>query len=160
MKIGWGKLGGQLAIGYILAGFLLVFLGWNGAASYDNVSAQIPYLVSGGLGGLALVVLGAGLMVAQSNRADRAALQSTLDDLRDAVDRMAAGAAGGAAAGGMAWSSTGAVAGGRLAEVVAGPSAYHRPECKLVQGQSGVTVMTIVTAEERGLSACRICTPA
>lgn len=82
MKIGWGKLGGQLAIGYCLAGLLLVFLGWNGAASYDNVSAQIPYLVSGGLGGLALVVIGAGLMVAQSNRTDRAALQSTLDELR------------------------------------------------------------------------------
>ena len=64
MKIGWGKLGGQLAIGYCLAGFVLIFLGWNGAASYDTVSAQMPYLVSGGIGGLALVVVGAGLMVA------------------------------------------------------------------------------------------------
>jgi hypothetical protein len=158
MKIGWGKLGGQLAIGYILAGLLLVFLGWNGAASYDNVSAQIPYVVSGGLGGLALVVIGAGLMVAQSNRADRAALQSTLDELREAVDRMAAGAAG-ATSGALSWTSGVAASSGGSPEVVAGPSAYHRADCKLVQGQSGVTVMTIVTAEARGLSACRICAP-
>lgn len=159
MKIGWGKLGGQLAIGYCLAGLLLVFLGWNGAASYDNVSAQIPYMVSGGLGGLALVVIGAGLMVAQSNRTDRAALQSTLDELRDVVERFAAGAADATPAG-VSWSSGSSQGSGAITEVVAGPSAYHRPDCKLVQGQTGIAVMTIATAQAQGLSACRICVPA
>ncbi len=158
MKIRWGSLGGQLAIGYILAGFVLVFLGWNGAASYDRVSAQMPYVVSGGLGGLALVVVGAGLMIAQSNRADRAALQATLEDLRDALDRMSAGevATAPVAAGTTSWTAPDAGA----SEVVAGPSAYHRADCRLVQGQSGLAVMTLLAARDSGLEACRICIPA
>jgi hypothetical protein len=171
MKIRWGNLGGQLAIGYILVGMFLVFLGWNGAASYDRVSAQIPYLVSGGIGGLALVVVGSGLMIAQSNRADRAALQATLDELRDAVDRVAAsgvstgsappatgpptGPPPGPAAARTSWSAPEVGAD----EVVAGPSAYHREECKLIVGQSGLAVMTVAAAEGSGLTACRICLP-
>ena len=62
MKIRWGKLGGQLGIGYCLAGVALILLGWNGAASYDRVESQMPYLISGGLAGLALVIIGAGLL--------------------------------------------------------------------------------------------------
>ena len=50
------KLGGQLGVGLCVAGLLLVFLGWNGAASRDRVPAQFPYLLSGGIAGLCLVV--------------------------------------------------------------------------------------------------------
>ena len=32
MKNGWPKLGGLLGIAYCIAGFVLIFLGWNGAA--------------------------------------------------------------------------------------------------------------------------------
>jgi hypothetical protein len=91
----WSRMGGKLGIGFCIAGFLLVFLGWNGAASSDRVASQVPYLVSGGFAGLALVVLGVGLLVVQSNRADRAALQATIRELRDALE---AGAGAGAAA--------------------------------------------------------------
>lgn len=150
MKIGWGKLGGQLGIGYCLAGLVLIFLGWNGAASYDRVPAQMPYLVSGGIGGLALVVIGAALIVVQSNRADRVALQLRLDELTDAISHLAepdvttaARPSGGSAVG----------------EVVAGSSAYHRPDCRLLEGQEQLASMTLVMARTRGLSACRICAP-
>ena len=40
----WAKLGGVLGIVYCIAGFFLIFLGWNGAASNDRVPAQIPYV--------------------------------------------------------------------------------------------------------------------
>jgi hypothetical protein len=80
----WSRMGGKLGVGFCVAGFLLLFLGWNGAASTDRVASQVPYLVSGGFAGLALVVLGVGLLVVQSNRADRAALQATIRELRDA----------------------------------------------------------------------------
>ena len=71
MKIGWPKLGGLLGIGYCVVGFFLIFLGWNGAASNDDEPAQIPYVISGGIAGLALVVLGAALIVAHSLRTHR-----------------------------------------------------------------------------------------
>ena len=64
----WSKLGGVLGIVYCIAGFFLIFLGWNGAASNDREPAQIPYLISGGIGGLGLVVVGSALIVAHSLR--------------------------------------------------------------------------------------------
>jgi hypothetical protein len=93
MKNGWPKLGGLLGIAYCIAGFFLIFLGWNGAASEDDEPAQIPYLVSGGLAGLALVVVGAALIVAHSLRTDRVELRGSIDDLRAAVERMGEGTA-------------------------------------------------------------------
>ena len=83
----WSRLGGQLGVGLCLVGFLLVFLGWNGAASVDRVTSQFPYLLSGGVAGLCFVVLGVGMLVVQNQRSDRAALQATLRDLQDALER-------------------------------------------------------------------------
>ncbi len=82
----WSNLGGKLGVGMIGAGFLLVFLGWNGAASSDRVPSQFPYLISGGVGGLCFVVIGVGILVVQNQRADRAEMQATLRELIRAVD--------------------------------------------------------------------------
>ena len=91
MNNGWPKLGGLLGIAYCVAGFFLIFLGWNGAASHDRAPAQIPYVVSGGIAGLGLVVLGAALIVAHSLRTDRVELRGSIDDLRAEVQRLADG---------------------------------------------------------------------
>jgi hypothetical protein len=150
MKLRWDKLGGLLGILYCVAGAVLIFLGWNGAASYDRVSAQIPYLVSGGVGGLALVVLGSALIVAQSHRGDRSALQATLEDLRETLGRVAAA------------DEVVAVAHGATVEsgvVLAGPSSYHRPDCRLIEGQTGLTPMHANAARAQDLEPCRICEP-
>ena len=150
MKLRWDKLGGLLGILYCLVGALLIFLGWNGAASYDRVSAQIPYVVSGGIAGLALVVLGSALLVAQSHRGDRAALQATLEDLREALGRVAAAEEVVAVAHG---------AGVESGVVLAGPNSYHRPDCRLVEGQTGLTPMAAAAARAQDLEPCRICAP-
>ena len=81
----WSDLGGKLGVGLIGGGLLLVFLGWNGAASVDRVPSQFPYLISGGVGGLCLVVMGVGVLIVQNQRADRAELQATLQELRRAL---------------------------------------------------------------------------
>lgn len=85
MKQFWNDLGSKLGTGLCGAGVLLVFLGWNGAASVDRVEAQFPYLISGGIAGLSLVVIGMGLIVVQNQRADRAMLQQSLRELEAAV---------------------------------------------------------------------------
>jgi hypothetical protein len=148
MKIRWGKLGGQLGILYCLAGMFLVFLGWNGAASYDDVPAQFPYLISGGIAGLGLVVVGSALILAQSNRADRAALQGSLDELRAAIERAGTG---GAAVPGAQPSAA--------ASVIAGPTAYHRPTCRVIEGQGQLVAMTETAARDSGRTPCRVCAP-
>ncbi len=86
-KVLWSRLGGQLGVGLCALGFLLVFLGWNGAASVDRVPSQFPYLLSGGVAGLCFVVLGVGMIVVQNQRADRAALQATLRELQESLER-------------------------------------------------------------------------
>lgn len=85
MKQIWSDMGGKLGVGLISAGFLLIFLGWNGAASVDRSQAQFPYLLSGGIAGMSLVICGIGLIVVQNQREDRAALQQTVRELRDAI---------------------------------------------------------------------------
>lgn len=87
-KLIWSRLGGQLGVGLCALGFLLVFLGWNGAASVDRVPSQFPYLLSGGIAGLCFVVLGVGMLVVQNQRADRAALQATLRELQESLERV------------------------------------------------------------------------
>jgi len=81
----WNDLGSKLGTGLCGAGVLLVFLGWNGAASVDRVEAQFPYLISGGIAGLSLVVIGMGLIIVQNQRSDRAMLQQSLRELEAAI---------------------------------------------------------------------------
>lgn len=39
-------------------GFLLILVGWYGAADTGDVFEQVPFLISGGLGGLGLMIIG------------------------------------------------------------------------------------------------------
>lgn len=158
MRSIWNQLGGQGGIALVVVGFLLIFLGWNGAASYDRIPSQFPYLISGGVAGLALVVVGAGLMVTQTLRQDRAELLDEVRQLRDAVERSGSGVG----------TVTGAASLGagvtRQAEaaglVIAGPSSYHLSSCRLLSGRGQHPAVTVDEAERRGLSACRVCEPA
>lgn len=53
-------------LGAVLAplGLLLIAVAWHGVANTGAVFEQIPFVVSGGLGGLALVVVGSALYFA------------------------------------------------------------------------------------------------
>ena len=69
----------------MLAGFAVVLLAWSGAARTLFVALQVPHLVSGGLGGLALIGLGAALMDIQLGRRDAAREQRLTDGVIDEV---------------------------------------------------------------------------
>jgi hypothetical protein len=147
MRNQWVKLGALLGIAYCIAGFVLIFLGWNGTASNDSETAQIPYIVSGGIAGLGLVVVGSALIVAHSLRTDRVELRAAIEELRAAVER------GGAAA------APSATVEGEADTVVAGAESYHRPACALVAGQAEAVAMSRADAAAAGLTACRVCQP-
>ena len=143
----WDQLGAKLGILLCLGGFVALWAGWNGAASYDRVPAQFPYLISGGLVGLGLIIIGAAMIVVDTNRAGRDELQATLAELRAALE--SAGVSGGAAVAGAIGPDA----------VVAGAASYHRPDCHLVEGRAETRVMTAGEAEHDGLAPCRICKP-
>jgi len=149
MRRTWARLGGQLGLGFIAVGLLIIGLAWNGAAGVDFVSGQIPYLLSGGALGLGLIVLGAAMVIVQNSRRDRSLVEAQLKELNVAIARLA-NAVG---AGGI-----GGHNGGTAPRVVMGRSSYHRPDCRLAQGKDLPTA-TVEAAEEEGLSPCRICNP-
>lgn len=146
MRINLGRLGGQLGVLLCLAGFLAIFLGWNGAASYNFLPAQFPFLISGGIVGLAIVVVGAAMIIVQNQRTDRARLEEAIDRLVAAVEHQGSG---GRTAGGF----------GFTGYVVAGESSYHRVDCHLPEARDEAELAPIEDVVSRGLSACRVCNP-
>jgi len=148
------KLGNQLGVAFCLAGFVLVWVGWNGAASYDLGTRQFPYLISGGIAGLCLVNVGIGLFVVQSQRAERAHLEENLAGITRILETLVevAGLTAGAA-------TAAGVAGHASGLVLAGTTAYHRPACQLVQNHPQLRTMTAQMAAESGLQPCRTCEP-
>jgi hypothetical protein len=140
--------GGRLGLAVMGLGLLVIGFGWYGisgrGAQVDgstDVRAQLPYLVSGGFLGLALVVIGAALFVAHTSRLERARNEALLEarfaQLSEALGVPVATAAG---------------------LVVAGGAAYHQPHCRLVDGREGQELVTVEAAEATGLRPCRICT--
>jgi hypothetical protein len=53
------------------AGFVAIAIGWSGMSTAVSADAQLPYLLSGGAGGLGLIIFGATLLVISQMRADR-----------------------------------------------------------------------------------------
>lgn len=150
-------LGGGLALVIVAVGLLVIGLGWNGMAGgggevngIPNLNAQLPWLVSGGILGLALVVFGAAMLIVHNARLDRARLESKLDELVTAISRQVTSAAVPYPA------QPTTIAAGTF---VAGASAFHAPGCRLVQGRDDVELVTANEADERKLRACRVCKP-
>jgi hypothetical protein len=151
LRTRWSGMAGRLGMGVVGLGLLVILIAWNGAAGLDYAQGQLPYLLSGGFGGLGLIVVGASLIVAESNRRDRAVLEQQLAELNAAIKRLS--------------STTGVVAtaasGLDVTDdiVIAGRSSFHRPDCRLVEGRGLGEQLVRDVAEAQGLSACRVCQP-
>jgi hypothetical protein len=48
----------SIAIALVIIGAVALIVGWLGVSGTGLAAAQIPYLVSGGLGGVVLIVMG------------------------------------------------------------------------------------------------------
>lgn len=137
------------AVGLMGIGVLLIVLGWNGAASIDYVSGQMPYVISGGVGGLALVGAGLALTVVHAVRQELARLGTKLDELGTIIHD----------SGGLRSVGPTAVPEDEGQQVIAGRTTYHAKSCHLVEGRDDLQVMSPAAARDRGLAPCRICEP-
>jgi hypothetical protein len=142
----FGRLGGKAGLALIAIGLVVIGVAYNAVASQTALLAQVPYIVSGGLTGLALVVVGAAVLVVHSARQDRALLETKLDQLTDAI----LSATGGTRT---------ALPSDASGLVVAGSASYHSPDCRLVDGREETHLLTPAEAESQGLKACRVCQP-
>jgi hypothetical protein len=146
--IGWVSIG---------LGALLILLGYLGVSGEATVAKQIPYLVSGGIGGLFLCIVGVYLLGAEelrkgSGRDDHVArlveeLHAVLLTRPDAPSSDA----------GIDASGNGASSDAVLA--VRGGESFHRQGCPMVADKDAEE-LTVEIARSRGLSPCPLCEPA
>lgn len=59
-------------VGMAAGGFVGIATGWRGAAASLDVAVQLPYIVSGVLGGLSVIGFSAGLVLIQLRRREEA----------------------------------------------------------------------------------------
>jgi hypothetical protein len=74
-----------LALACALIGFTMIALGWNGMAKGASVDQQLPYLLSGGFGGMALILFSVGLLLVAQIRTERRRLMDLLEVMAVAV---------------------------------------------------------------------------
>lgn len=146
LVVDFGRLANPLSIVLIGLGLLIIGVGANGIRSNGTVVQQMPYLLTGGILGLAFVIFGCTYLLVQNARQDRARLEAKLDLLAEAVLE---------AGGRSADPAPGDVSG----LVVAGTASYHLPDCRLVDGREQTSYLTPAEAAEQGLKPCRVCQP-
>jgi hypothetical protein len=132
-----------LGMGFCMAGFAAIALGWAGAARQACVDCQIPYLISGGAAGVALVAFGGALLLMAQMRTEARRIGARLEHLTGTITKTLVGTAGSSANG----------------RVVAGRSTFHLPDCRLVKDKAGLDLLTVETARQNGLEPCRVCDP-
>ena len=144
-------------LGWILiaAATVLMISGYLGVSRESLPAKQVPYLVSGGIGGILLAVLGAYFLATQelrndSGRLDR--LEMMVEELHSALlSRVDAPATNGSA-------QSATLEPARRVNVVQGGQLFHRADCALIVGKD-TTETTPAGAKRRGLRACPACAP-
>lgn len=72
----------QLVAGaFVVAGFIAIFIGWFGTSGTRDVWQEIPYLVSGGILGAALVAIGVVVYLSYEHMADREYVEHLIERL-------------------------------------------------------------------------------
>ena len=141
-------------------GIAVIVLGWQGAAHGSIDQQQIPYLISGGILGLAFVTIGGFFFwahwlyrmydQAELHHLERMKVQAEQHQelLRALGDR-----------GGVATSSAAALSANGTASFVATASGsnFHKAECPIVTGRPGLRRITATQAKT--MKPCRICEP-
>lgn len=140
----------RLLVTFVLlaAGVVFVILGWYGAAHTNILTEQIPYLISGGLLGLGLIIV-AGVLAAG------AVQERSNDDLRREIAHALAAIGSRTPDRGVrtdAFSSN-----GHHVFVVPGGRSFHQPGCPILEGKEGVQELEASQAEASGYAACKLC---
>jgi hypothetical protein len=170
----------------VLVGALAIFVGYLGVSNQVLVAKQLPYIISGGIFGLALVALGTYYLVTEelrrdSGRLDRverlvlelhAMLLARPDapsetDLASAVRRLEThgfeprGAEAGSAGAGQANGSAVRTFDEDEVELVMLPDSqrFHRASCRMVAGKANAVEVTPGMIRRQQLQPCGMCDP-
>jgi len=149
-------------MGYVLVaiGVVLLLTAYLGVSREVLVAKQIPYLVSGGLFGLAFVTLGSRLLLIEDLRRDA----GRLDRLERAVADLHAALlsrpdAPSPYVDGTSRTSSNGHARTEAVLALTGGDSFHRPDCPIIEGKESARPLTTAAAQKKGLHACPMCQP-
>ncbi|MHB2021900.1 MAG: hypothetical protein ACYCO3_01005 [Mycobacteriales bacterium] len=136
-------------LGWVLvgAGAVALFLGWYGVSGQALTAKQLPYLVSGGLSGIGLLII-AGVFLATD---DVRRQLRRLDAVERKVDELFA-----------LFTAVDPEAGTSRTDhflALPGGTSYHREDCSLVAGKTAAQAVSAAQAHARRLRPCRLCEP-
>lgn len=137
-----------IGLALLAGGIVLVILGWYGAAHTNIATEQVPYLISGGLLGLGLIIVG-GVMMAGASQ------ERSTDDLRRDIAQALSAMSSRAPDPGVrsdAFSQN-----GHHVYVVPGGRSYHVAGCPILEGKEGVKELLPAQAASSGYAACKLC---
>ncbi|HEX4432539.1 MAG TPA: hypothetical protein VHZ96_24920 [Frankiaceae bacterium] len=146
------------AILCLFGGAVLLVVAWYDISGTANVYEQLPYLVSAGFSGLALIIVGSALVIA--GRGDR--MERRLAQLLDAITEAAG--ANGSAQGENGPAAEEPQPGDPLVSAsqayltVPNGTTYHRPGCLLTREKDAEPADPDAIAGGR-LSPCPVCSP-
>src|SRR5437868_9399914 len=130
-------------------GVLLILLGWLGASRTPFPFEQTPYLISGGILGLALVISGGFVYFAYWQTLRVRESREQTKEITAGLSRVEALLASGASTAGGPPVTAGFVS-------TPNGSIFHRPDCPVVAGR---TDLSRVDPKRTKLEPCRICHP-
>jgi hypothetical protein len=147
----------MLLVGGILLplGVLLVLIGWLGTARTPLVFEQVPYVVSGGLLGLALVVIGGFLYFSYWQTLVIHALRENQSELNASLLRIESLLSVAAPSATTAPPAQDGVGRDDLVATATG-TMLHRPDCSVVVGRDRLRP---VSAGAPGMTPCSLCQP-
>ena len=148
-RVGWTALDAWvlLAILCFVAGTIVLIVTWYKISGLALVAEQLPYLASGGFGGLALVIAGAGCLSAGRSARIEARLVDLLSIATEPVDATATTERNPSIAD--------AGADGPVLTVPGGTT-YHRRGCRLLSGKE-TSSLALDEAVDQGLTPCPVC---
>ncbi len=79
-----------IGVGLVAVGFVAIFYTWSKVAGLLNVAHQMPYLVSGGIAGLAVVIVGAVAIDVAVRRQDSREREQQLEQIALVLDEFRA----------------------------------------------------------------------
>jgi hypothetical protein len=137
-----------VALALFITGIVLVILGWYGAAHTNIQTEQIPYLISGGLLGLGLIIVAGILLSGAAQERENA-------DLRHEIVKAIAAIRTGVPD--RDFQASEVSSNGHQVYVVPGGRSYHEAGCPILEGKEGVKELQPAQASASGYAACKLC---
>jgi hypothetical protein len=137
-------------------GVILVLVGWYGASHTTRLFEEIPYLISGGMLGMLLAVLGAAFYFGYwltrlvSGQRQMVELMARMEARLESAARAEGNGHGGGAV--AAASNTETLVATRTGTM------FHRTDCPVVAGRPDKE-LRIITPPATGMSPCKLCAP-